>query len=392
MLLQLLKPLVQARPPFVSVCVDATRIDRAAGDNVQLRWSAQARHLESLGAPREAIAALADVVPEPTGRGGEQTRLAVAAEGRVVLDLVLPGRPVREESTFGAAPQLMPAFRALASACPYAVARVDRMGAELEVVGLLGERSEQEVSGDHDVVHKVSGGGWAQKRYQTRVEDSWEHNATEVAHELERLVRRHQPSVVLLAGDDHAIAALLQHLGSEVTDRAVRLDSGGRATGTSAEAEQQAITRALAEHLAKRRRQVLDRYAEQLGREQEAVDALDPVVEALRRGQVSQLVLRDDPTSTTRFWVGSEPLQLGLTRADAVAAGASDPQQTRADAALAWAVVGSDADIVLVEDGECELREGIGALLRWSDAATAHLGVPSMPGHGQRPGMPQNIE
>lgn len=380
MLTELLKPLTRAAAPFTSVSLDATRKDRAANDHIDLRWAAQARHLESLGAARKTIAALGDAALEPTGRGGDLTRLLVAAEDQVLLDLLLPGRPVREESAFGPAPHLMPAFRALSDACPYAVARVDRAGAELEVVSPFGLTEErEEVVGEHDVVHKVSGGGWAQKRYQTRVEDSWERNAAEVAKELDKVVRRHRPDVVLVEGDEHAIAALLGHAGSEVRERAVRLGSGGRAVGTSEEAERAHIRQALDDHRDAARRGLLDRFAEQLNREQDAVDGLGPVVEALRRGQVATLVLHDDPSSTAHLWVGAEPLQMGLTEQEARAAGAEHPRQSRADAALTWALVGSDAELLLVGDA-VELRDGIGALLRWSDQSNERLGAPSMPG------------
>ena len=54
--------------------------------------------------------------------------------------------------------------------------------------------------------------------------------------------------------------------------------------------------------------------------------------------------------------------------------------------AVLWALLGSDGDLALVEAGEVELIGGIGALLRWSDPATSHEHVPSMPGHGQAPG------
>jgi hypothetical protein len=79
-------------------------------------------------------------------------------------------------------------------------------------------------------------------------------------------------------------------------------------------------------------------------------------------------------------------LQLGLTEQEARDAGAQSPQEVRADAAITWALVGSDADLTLVEDDDVELVDGIGAVLRWSDEATEHTGVPSMPGHGEQPG------
>ena len=50
MLLDLLKPVMDSQAPYASVCVDATRVDRATGDELELRWADQARELEALGA------------------------------------------------------------------------------------------------------------------------------------------------------------------------------------------------------------------------------------------------------------------------------------------------------------------------------------------------------
>jgi len=69
------------------------------------------------------------------------------------------------------------------------------------------------------------------------VEDSWQRNAAEVAHELDVVVARHKPELVLIAGDPQAISALLEHAGGDLSARIVQLDTGGRAKGTPAEAQ-----------------------------------------------------------------------------------------------------------------------------------------------------------
>ena len=387
MLSQMLAPLKGAPAPFTSVAVEASRVNRAGGDDATRHWEQQARHLRELGAPDDVVEALGDAVTAPTGLGGEHTRVAVAAGGDVVLDLVLPGRPARDESLHGPVPHLVPVARALAGAVPYAVVRLDRAGADIEVVGPGGEvQQAEEVAGDHDVLHKVPGGGWSQRRYQERVEDSAARNIGHVAEHLDRLVRRQRPELVLVMGEDEAVAELRDRAGSELAERLVVLDSGGRAAGTSEEAEQEAVDTALEEHRRRRRAELLDAFEEQRNRQQRAVEGLDDVVDVLRRGQVERLLLADDPTSTLTLWVGEQPLQLATSEEQARDAGASEPVEVRADAAILWALLGSDADITFVEADEVALQGGIGALLRWSDPATPHERVPSMPGHGEAPG------
>lgn len=393
MLLDMLNGLKEVPPPFATACLDATAVAKSTEDDVALRWAVRARQLEREGTPHATIEALAAAALQPTGRGGEHTRVLVASGETIAVDLLLPGRPEREESAFGPVPHLMPAARALSAVVPHAVVRVDRVGADVEVVGPLGDvAAEEEVAGEHDVLHKVPGGGWSQRRYQARVEDSWERNATAVTQQLERVLRRHRSQLVLIAGDDHVISMVEKHAGKDLAGLLVRLESGGRAQGVSGAAEQAAIEAALAEHRRARRGALLDRFSEQLSRQQQATEGLDDVVAVLRRGQVEELLLWDDPSSTAQLWVGEQALQLGVSRDDALAAGAADPVAVRADSALVWAVVASGAGITVLDRDDHPAAGGIAALLRWSDEATPHAAAPSMPGHGEPPGMTANRE
>jgi len=385
MKLNWLSPSTLGDGPVVSVTLDASRLDESGAHEVDLRWQAQQRSLLDVGAPESMVQAAGAAVLAPTGHGGSLGKLVVAGSEGVLLDLVLPHPPVRDEATYGPAPYLLPAVRSLSRAASYVLARVDRTGADIEVVGMLGDADEQQVDGDHDVLHKVPGGGWSQRRYRARVQDSWERNAAEVAHELDTIVARHKPELVLIAGDPQAVSALLEHAGGDLRSRIVQLDTGGRAEGTSAEAEQQAIEDAVFAHRTADRRELLDRFSSALAREQEAVDGLDAVIEVLRRGQVDELLLHDDPSAAHTLWVGADPLLFGRTAEDAREAGAQDAREERVDAVLLGALLATDAGITLLNPTDIELADGIGALLRWSDRATPHSHTASMPGHGEAP-------
>jgi hypothetical protein len=382
-----LNPLVGRSGPFATVALDVTREAPESAHEIELRWEGHERRLRSLGASPATIAAFEDAAVAPTGRAGRAGRLLVTADDALVLDLVLPQPPVRELTTVGPVPHLMPAVRAFANCAPHLLVQVNRSGADIDVVGILGEQAaHQEVEGDHDVMHKVPGGGWSHRRFQQRVEDSWERNAEEVAAEVDRLFRRFAPEVVLVTGDEHALSALTAALVKPVLDKLVRIEGGGRAAGTSQEALHESAERALARHIADRDGALVDAFAGARGRQREAVQGLDSVVDALRRAQVAQLLLHDDPTSDATLWVGDKPLDLGLARDDVTALGVSDPTEVPASAALVWALLGSGGGITLVDPAQVRLTGGIGALLRWTDGSTPHDGAPSMPGHGQSRG------
>jgi hypothetical protein len=128
---------------------------------------------------------------------------------------------------------------------------------------------------------------------------------------------------------------------------------------------------------------VVDRFREAEGRQDVAVQGLSAVLDTLRRGQVEELLLHDDPTSPLKLWVGRAPGAVAERRSELEAMGEQDPQQVRAGAALVWAVLSTDAGITLVDD-RAQVAEGVAALLRWSDRSTPHDALPSMPGHGRR--------
>jgi hypothetical protein len=389
--------------PYATVATDASRNEEDSARENQLRWEGHARRLTELGAPDDVVKALGDTVTAPTHRGGRHGRLTVATSDGVVLDLVLPGPPVRESSLWGPVPQLLPAARVLRDHLTYVLAEVDSAGGEIHVVTPWGEVT-QDVQGDHDELHAVPGGGWSHRRYRSRVEDSIARNADEVARVLADVVRDTRPELVLLAGEPKSVSELLDGAPGEIRSRAVRLQRGSRAAKDGEGALDAEIAAVVAERLRQRRAEVLDRFAGGEARQDSAVQSLPDVVGALQRGQVDELLLVDDPSSDLTLWATGQPGQLALDRADLAAMGvADDAREVRADAAISWALAGTGAGITIFdaapEDPALEgdpdpasrpprLRDGIGAVLRWDDRSTPHDAAPSMPGHGEPAGAP----
>jgi hypothetical protein len=386
--------------PFATVSVDASRDEPDAAREIELRWQAHARRLADLGAPDAVVKALGEAVTAPHGRAGDVGQLLVATADGIALDLVLPRPPVRESASWGPVPQLLPAVRALNGRLSYVLAEVDSAGGAIHVVTPWGEAASEEVRGDHDVLHRVPGGGWSHRRYQRRVEDSVARNADEVARALAAIVREHRPDLVLVGGEEKAVTDLLDQSPGEVTGRVHRVHRGSRAPGAGNEARDAEVAELVARHARERRAAVLDRFTGAEARQEAAAQSLPDVVAALQRGQVDELLLVDDPSSDLTLWATGVPEQLALDRDELGAMGAGTGERARADAAIVWAVAGTGAGITLFArdpedprhdpdaDGEAEprLRDGIGAVLRWFDESTPRDGAPSMPGHGEPPG------
>jgi hypothetical protein len=380
--LTLFHDLAESAGPFASVTVDLTRTDPATADDVDARWRDLERRLTDAGAPQTVVEALQKAALAPTGKGGERGRLVVADANGVLAVHDLPRRP-SQDASWGPVPSLLPAVQALASAVPHVVVRVDHTGADIVVNGGMdGDEESLEVQGDHDELHRVPTGGWSQRRYQERVQDSWEHNAATVAHRLDRIVTDHRPKAVILMGDERAMTFLEEHAGEELRSRLVRTGTGGRAAGTSHEAEQHVTEAVLAATRAEAEAQIVGRFEEQTGRAEAAAEGLEAVVEVLQRAQVEELILVEGREHDTTLWVGPGRLQIGASRDDAMLTGADEPVQVPADAALVWAAVCSRAGVTLVDAGQVDPADGVGALLRWSDESTPRTRMPSMPGHG----------
>lgn len=358
--------------PYATAYLDASRAEELGPQKVELRWRALRMSLAEQGADEATLDAMEAAVGGHADVTGAHGQLLVGAGGQLRHDVVLPAPPRRETARWSALPHLMPMVAQLGPVVPYVLALVDRTGADLTVHGPAGEWS-LEVQGDSSEVHKTGVGGWAQLRYQHRAENLWEANARQVADAIEAAVRGTAARVVVLAGDVRARETLRKVLAEPAAELVVELHTGGRADGIDAEKLSGEVDAVVARVAADDDRAVLDRFAEARGRAEAgvgevlAVAGLADTVEALRKAQVQALLVLDDPAADVEAWIGPEPVHLGLTAEELAEMGVSDPDRDRLDAALVRAAVGTDASIVTLAAGQLEIRDGVGATLRYPD-------------------------
>jgi hypothetical protein len=269
-------------------------------------------------------------------------------------------------ATVGQLPNLMPWVRGREQQVPYVLVRADHAGADIVCVDRSGHDVEELTStGGHDELHKVPGGGWSQRRYQSRVEDSWERNAAQVAADLDSVVVRHAPAMVFVVGEDHSRSAIRSHASGRVAERLVDLDHGSRSAADSDQQMDRDIAEALDRYREDLVRGRLEAFEEALGRDRAVANGFAAVVDALRAGAVETVLLADDPTSTWTLFFGRDPVAIGRTPEEVSAFGESDIHEDRADEVILRAVASLDAEIVLLDDRPDELKDGIGALLRF---------------------------
>src|SRR5918994_2645842 len=369
--LDTLTGLATAPGPFAVAYLDATQAKELGPQEVEKRWRALRGSLAEQGADEATL----DEMQAAVGRHdvpGEHGQALVAAHGRLLGDYALPGRPRRETARWSPLPHLMPLVAQLRPVVPYVLALVDRVGADVTVHGPGGE-SEATVDGGTYPIHRTGLGGWSALRYLHRTEDLWERNAREVADVIESGVRRTAARVVILAGDVRARETLRKVLDEPARDLVVELQTGGRAEGIDEEKLREKVDGVVARAAADADQAAVAQFQEAYGRASAgigpifAVAGLADAVEALRKAQVETLLVVDDPSSDAEAWVGPEPVHLGLDRSELSALGVDDPIRDRLDAALIRAAAGTDAAVVTLAPGQLDLRDGLGAVLRYPD-------------------------
>src|SRR5215204_3337117 len=132
-------------------------------------------------------------------------------------------RTTTEVHRWGARPHLVPLIEWRQRRIPYVLVTTDRTGADLVVV-VPGEREEHhEAGGATFPIRKTQPGGWSQRRFQQRAENTWEQNADDVAEQLIALVRETNARAVFTGGDVRALQLLRDALPRDVGNLVVEV-------------------------------------------------------------------------------------------------------------------------------------------------------------------------
>jgi hypothetical protein len=366
-----LRPLFGEAGDYVSVYLDTDRSHENALTAIELRWNAARQRLAEAGASPASLAAAAAVAGAP----GEARGYAVFAQaGAVTFTGALDAPPRREIARLAPLPHLMPLLAQRRPPIPHLRVSATRVGGEIVAVGGSGRGWRDWVAGQQWPVHKTRSGGVAQDRHQRSVEETWDENAktlaAEVSEEAGRIGARH----IIVSGDGRARSLLLGHLPTPLRESAAVLEEE---VSADSQAMTEAADRALSDWAGRHCRERFDDWRARLAHGL-AVEGLARTMAAFRDGQVSDLFVADDPSSTASAWVGPAGSDLAATREELLELDVPAPAADRADAALVRAVAHTDAELHflpadLVETGDPEAcggiaspRDGVCATLRFS--------------------------
>jgi release factor family 2 len=354
-----LAALFEGTGPFASVYVTTIAdVENAAQRSMQ-RWKTLRSELEHAGAAADVLDAVEQRVPDAHHQGASLG--VVAGPGTLHVEHHGPPPPA-DVGRWGPLPAVLPLIRWRQSSPPVVVVLTDRTGADLTAIRRDRPPVSREAGGAAFPVTKVHAGGWSSRRYDQRVENTWEQNAEDVAAEVTRLASQVRARLVVAAGDERALALLTRELDAPVADR-FRILEGGRAAGADG-VDDTALAEAVAEVVDADTETVVAVFEEERGQADRAVEGATATVEALARAAVDVLLVADDVDLERTAWFGPVPAALATSAGDLRGLGVDDPVEAPLVDVLLRAAMGTSAGVRVVPADRAP-KDGIGAVLRW---------------------------
>ncbi|MGX1366306.1 hypothetical protein RKD19_001665 [Streptomyces canus] len=365
--LAFLRPLYEHSGPWASAYVDTSRHTEDTPHERHLAAVAVSRELSVQGADEKTCVAVREALEELQHSSEPHGRAVFARAGEVVLDPSLTRPPQGTLVHWAPLPHTAPLLELAGEDPLCVVAYVDRKGADFELRGAFGREGAGSVSGRQWPVHRTSSSDWSERHFQLRVENTWEHNAAEIADALAVCQEETGADLLILVGEEREKRSVHERLPKRLHDRVVEAGHGAGSRLLDEDVE-----RARGEHVRQRAERELERFLAARGTGDDgrpgAVEGVPALVEAAREHRIDELLIRPDgPDAHREVWVGEDPDQLAVRRTDLKILGEQNSWSARADDALIRSAVATGAPALSVTPVADEVPVGgLGALLRWA--------------------------
>lgn len=377
-----LNPIIDRPGPWASVYFDTDWITEDAATRHELAARQVRDRLKEQGADDRTCRAVYDALVSLPRSSRTPGRALFATDGEVVLDEPLASPPPGgQQAVWEPLPHTTPLLDLMDAAPSCLVARVDRVGADLELRGPGGTRDLGQVQGDDHPLHVTPSSSWHERHFQNSVENTWERNAATVADALRERRAETGAELLVLAGDGRECRAVHDRLAPELKERCFVAEHGVRGAGRNQAESERKLDREIeairADHVRRHAAEVMERFrAWRVPTDDGRVGAAEGVpalVDAVREHRVAALLVRPDgPDLHREVWVGDGPDQVAVRRNDVQYLGDTRPVSARADDALLRAAVAGGAEVISVQPVADEPDTpgglpvgGLGALLRW---------------------------
>lgn len=261
-------------------------------------------------------------------------------------------------------PHLYPLVKLADQAPRYAVCVADVHQARVLVAGLGGVLGEKDFDAPQPI-DRTRVAGWAEVRYQARIEDHIQKHAREIVDRLEDVVREGDVDYVILGGDDLILGELRRQLTPAVRDKII--DEEPIAIDTPAQEILARTIDVVGRAEADDSRKLADTAVDRFRAGGLAAAGLEPTIEALNLEQVECLLLAEGFDGAPG-WQCAECRVLGLPPAPSECpfCGAPRPAEIDLREAMVRRAERTGGRVEIVE-GHAGLEglDGVAALLRY---------------------------
>jgi len=270
-----------------------------------------------------------------------------------------------ERVVVGPVPHLYPLVRLADQSPLYAVCVADSRQARIVVCGLGEVLTEEDFEGP-EPIDRTRVAGWAEVRYQSRIEAKIHKNAKEIIERLEKIVERDEVDYVIVGGDDLILGELRKYFTPAI--RAKLIDEEHISIDESAHEILRRTLRVVRDTEARDSRRLADLVIDRFRAGGLAVAGIDPTIEALNLEQVDQLLLAESFNGDEAGWQCPECRVLGRAPAPEAcpfcAAPLPEPIELREAMVRRAERTGRKVEIVETH-AELQALDGVGATLRY---------------------------
>ncbi|MEO6126150.1 MAG: Vms1/Ankzf1 family peptidyl-tRNA hydrolase [Ilumatobacteraceae bacterium] len=272
---------------YVTMSIPApSNLDHAQG-RFEVEWHNARRQLSEKW-PADEVAQLDDVIADLHHNDAAAIVIVHAMNGTTFVELLDEQISVASVHE-GPLPRWATVVEARQRVIAHVVVETDRAGADL--TGFVGSAvlATETVDGSTVHIHRGHPGGWSQRRFQQRAENTWENNARDVADSIATMARDVHAELIAVAGDVRAQTFVLEMLPADVASVAVKIEAGS--PGGIADEVVRLLSTIVAQRVTAAAELVRSRVAHGT-----AALATGEIIDALKAGRVQTLLVHDDGT------------------------------------------------------------------------------------------------
>ena len=285
-----LKPLDEAHGPFLTLLVPAPSRHSDAAQRFTIECKNAIKQVSD-DWPADDLAELEQQLAALPHDAGAAVIVIRSADGVSHVEFI--DDPVTPSVFEGSLPRLAPLIESRQRTIAHVVVEADLAGAGITAFDGGHALSSDVVEGETLHIHRGHPGGWSQRRFQQRAENTWDVNADDIAAETHELAERVHARLVAVAGPERARSMVVESLRELVHNDEYSVESidAGDVDGIAEE-----VTRLTANVAATDAVGWIERAKESMAT---ADDFDGDVLAALGAGRVETLLVHDDGDTTT---------------------------------------------------------------------------------------------